>query len=126
MNTFLTLAYDVDFDTQSDIDLLNGWVDMVDGPDRAYLIFPSASDKGEEVAALWVLDDAYSNETLAAVLGIAEPSFTQDRPWFIRWIRNGRWFKRQEEIGIDRGVHLLLTLADYDVLDRKSHLFQPC
>jgi len=123
MNITIT-THPIEFELQADVELFNGITDWVDGPDRAYLIYP-ATDHDEEVAALWVLDDAVSNEALAAVLAINEPSLSKAKPWFVHWISNGRLYRRKEAIGIDRGVHLLLTLADYDVLDRQSHLFWP-
>jgi hypothetical protein len=125
MDTLLTLRFETDFDMQADVELAKKQLNYSEGPDRAYLIYPyeNRGTTYEEVAALWQLDDAESREMLAAVLGAPDPRATAVKPWYINWIKNGQLHVHKQPIGIDRGAHLLTTLADYDLLDRRSHLF---
>jgi hypothetical protein len=125
MQLIHTFHYDAGFNLQADVDLINKTIDITDGPDRAYLIYPYQNRHGEEqeTVALWVLDDIESKEMLSAALGVPDPQLTAIRPWYVNWIKDGRLHVHKQSIGIDRGAHLLTMLADYDVLDRRSHLF---
>lgn len=125
MQLFHPCHYDAGFDLQADVDLINKTINVTDGPDRAYLIYPYQDRGGEEqeTVALWVLDDIESREILAAVLGSPDPKLTTIRPWYINWIKDGQLHVHKQSIGIDRGAHLLTSLADYDLLDRRTHLF---
>jgi len=114
------------FDLQADVYLRQGSILASEGPDRAYLNYLYRDAQGrecEEVAALWLLDEAFAAETLASGLGAPDPQVCRIRPFRVLWIRDGLIASHSAPIGIDRAMWLLTALADKDVLDRQSQIF---
>lgn len=122
MKIQIYLRDDAGFDVQTDVYLDQGIIDSAGGPDRAYLLMPDAAGSDEETVALWLLDEDAS-DTLAAVLDVPEPQPRAAQPWCVTWIAGGRLRVRRQRIGVDRGAHLLATLAHVDLLDREELLF---
>ena len=126
MDTFHTFAGDPGFDIQLDVHLVRGEASYSEGPDRVYLLYPykdSAGREGEETVGIWRTDEPDAAETLASILGIQDSQVCAVRPWYVRWIRNGEIVLKQHWLGLDRGVHLIDLMSQYDLLDRRSHLF---
>ena len=120
MNLFHTLKPAlVDFDLQSDVDLMHGSMSESPGADRAYLKL------GSDTVALWRITAIEATELLSAVLGIGEPVMSKVKPWQLTWIRDGRLHLHNVPLGIDRGAYLIAALAPFEVLDRRAHLFGP-
>lgn len=119
MECIHTLKHAAPFELQTDVYLIQGNIARVAGPDRAYLNLA----KTGETAAIWLTNNAAA-ELIERVLAVGDPEQCRDKPWQMHWVRDGVLTVKNHLLGLDRGVHLLIELRGYDLLDRVAHLFE--